>query len=87
MLTEPSYYGQIITMTYPLIGNYGINLEDGESSIPKVRGFIVREKCNYPSNFISSYFLNTPKNETVPVRYYYLWDSLIFIVVFLPYQA
>lgn len=51
VLTDPSYYGQIVTMTYPLIGNYGINLEDGESSTPKVRGFIVREKCNYPSNF------------------------------------
>lgn len=51
VLTDPSYYGQIVTMTYPLIGNYGINLEDIESNSPKVRGFIVREKCNYPSNF------------------------------------
>ena len=51
ILTDPSYYGQIVTMTYPLIGNYGINLEDGESESPKVRGFIVREKCSYPSNF------------------------------------
>ena len=38
-------------MTYPLIGNYGINLEDMESDSPKVRGFIVREKCNLPNNF------------------------------------
>ena len=51
ILTDPSYYGQIVTMTYPLIGNYGINLEDFESKSPKVKGFIVREKCNYPNNF------------------------------------
>lgn len=51
VLTDPSYYGQIVTMTYPLIGNYGLNLEDAESSSPKVKGFIVREACNYPNNF------------------------------------
>lgn len=51
VLTDPSYYGQIVTMTYPLIGNYGINLEDFESNSPKVRGFIVREKCDTPNNF------------------------------------
>ena len=51
VLTDPSYYGQIVTMTYPLIGNYGINLEGLESKEPKVRGFIVREKCQYPNNF------------------------------------
>lgn len=51
VLTDPSYYGQIVTMTYPLIGNYGINLEDLESKEPKVSGFIVREKCQYPNNF------------------------------------
>lgn len=51
VLTDPSYYGQIVTMTYPLIGNYGINLEDMESNGPKVKGFIVREKCNMPNNF------------------------------------
>ena len=51
VLTDPSYYGQIVTMTYPLIGNYGINLEDVESKSPKVKGFIIREKCNEPSNF------------------------------------
>ena len=51
VLTDPSYYGQIVTMTYPLIGNYGINLEDIESDSVKVSGFIVREKCNLPSNF------------------------------------
>lgn len=51
VLTDPSYYGQIVTMTYPLIGNYGINLEDSESTSPKVKGFIVREACEYPNNF------------------------------------
>ncbi len=50
-LTDPSYYGQIVTITYPLVGNYGINLEDLESSTPKVKGFIVREKSDNPSNF------------------------------------
>lgn len=53
VLTDPSYFGQIVTMTYPLIGNYGINLEDLESSHPKVRGFIVKELCPNPSNFRS----------------------------------
>jgi len=51
VLTDPSYYGQIVTMTYPLIGNYGLNLQDAESKAPKVKGFIVREACDYPSNF------------------------------------
>lgn len=51
ILTDPSYYGQIVTMTYPLIGNYGVNLEDVESDNPKVKGFIVKESCNYSSNF------------------------------------
>lgn len=51
VLTDPSYYGQIVTMTYPLIGNYGVNIEDGESKSPKVKGFIVREKCDDPNNF------------------------------------
>lgn len=51
ILTDPSYHGQIVTMTYPLIGNYGINLEDMESTRPQVKGFVVREKCDYPNNF------------------------------------
>lgn len=50
-LTDPSFAGQIVTMTYPLIGNYGINLEDMESRKPFLKGFIVREKCNMPSNW------------------------------------
>src|SRR4029079_13214396 len=51
--TDPSYKGQIITMTYPLIGNYGINADDRESGKPQVEGFIVRELTRVPSNFRS----------------------------------
>ncbi|WAH35510.1 glutamine-hydrolyzing carbamoyl-phosphate synthase small subunit [Alicyclobacillus dauci] len=51
ILTDPSYYGQIVTMTYPLIGNYGINVDDVESHHPHVRGFIVREFASTPSHF------------------------------------
>jgi carbamoyl-phosphate synthase small subunit len=51
IMTDPSYKGQIVTMTYPLIGNYGINDEDVESSNPKVEGFIVREFSKIASNF------------------------------------
>jgi carbamoyl-phosphate synthase small subunit len=58
VLTDPSYYGQIVTMTYPLIGNYGINLDDDESDNPKVKGFIVREVCDYPNNFRCEIKLN-----------------------------
>lgn len=58
VLTDPSYYGQIVTMTYPLIGNYGLNLEDAESLSPKVKGFIVREACDYPNNFRCEIKLN-----------------------------
>lgn len=50
-LTDPSYYGQIVTHTFPLIGNYGVNHEDNESSRSYVSGYIVREWCNAPSNF------------------------------------
>src|SRR5947208_8687409 len=53
VLTDPSYTGQIVTMTYPLIGNYGINCEDEESDHPRVEGFIVRELNRVPSNFRS----------------------------------
>jgi carbamoyl-phosphate synthase small subunit len=51
ILTDPSYNGQIVTMTYPLIGNYGINDEDAESRRPWVRGFVVRERSGRVSNF------------------------------------
>ncbi|KPJ56675.1 MAG: carbamoyl phosphate synthase small subunit, partial [Planctomycetes bacterium DG_58] len=54
VLTDPSYRGQIVTMTYPLIGNYGINPRDVESAGPKVEGFVVREDCPHPSNWAST---------------------------------
>jgi carbamoyl-phosphate synthase small subunit len=53
VLTDPSYKGQIVAMTYPLIGNYGINAEDRESRKPQVEGFIVRELTRTPSNYRS----------------------------------
>lgn len=59
VLTDPSYKGQIVTMTYPLIGNYGINAEDRESRKPQVEGFVVRELTRIPSNFRSSSSLET----------------------------
>ncbi len=50
-LTDPSFCGQIVVMTFPLMGNYGINLEDNEAKHTNLKAFIVREKCDYPSNF------------------------------------
>jgi carbamoyl-phosphate synthase small subunit len=54
MLTDPSYAGQIVMPTYPLIGNYGINDLDIESRKIQVSGFIVREQCAEPSNYLSN---------------------------------
>lgn len=51
ILTDPSYKGQIVVMTYTQIGNYGVNEEDIESISPKVEGFVVREYKDYPSNW------------------------------------
>ena len=50
-LTDPSYCGQIVTQTFPLIGNYGVNKADPESNGSAVAGYIVREHCEMPSNF------------------------------------
>ncbi|OGS23093.1 MAG: carbamoyl phosphate synthase small subunit [Elusimicrobia bacterium RIFOXYA2_FULL_39_19] len=54
ILTDPSYKGQIVTMTYPLIGNYGINDEDFESTKPWVEGFVVKEYSKIVSNWRST---------------------------------
>ncbi len=54
VLTDPSYRGQIVTMTYPLIGNYGVNTLDGESHQPHVRGFVVSELSPITSNWRAS---------------------------------
>lgn len=53
ILTDPSYAGQIVLPTYPMIGNYGINDLDNESRQIQVRGFAVREKCLEPSHYLS----------------------------------
>ncbi|MDP6824348.1 MAG: glutamine-hydrolyzing carbamoyl-phosphate synthase small subunit [Dehalococcoidia bacterium] len=50
MLTDPSYGGQILVPTYPLIGNYGVNDDDWESRRVQVRGFVVRQDCDLPSH-------------------------------------
>ncbi|KAB1442301.1 glutamine-hydrolyzing carbamoyl-phosphate synthase small subunit [Pseudodesulfovibrio senegalensis] len=54
ILTDPSYTGQMVCMTYPLIGNYGINAEDVESRSVQASGFIVKECCKRPSNWRST---------------------------------
>jgi carbamoyl-phosphate synthase small subunit len=63
ILTDPSYCGEIITMTYPLIGNYGINMEDVESWRPHLSGFIVKEATSFPSNWRSRLSLDAYLKE------------------------
>ena len=63
VLTDPSYRGQIVSMTYPHIGNYGINEEDCESSAAHVRGFVVGELCSEPSNWRSQKTLQSYLEE------------------------
>lgn len=68
--TDPSYNGQIVTMTYPLIGNYGFNCDDIESYKPHIQGFVVKELCDAPSNWRYSispdeYFI---KNNIVGIK-------------------
>src|SRR5437588_5476128 len=58
VLTDPSYRGQIVTMTYPLIGNYGTNSLDQESRSPHVRGFVIEELSEAPSNWRSEMSLD-----------------------------
>ncbi|WP_251549090.1 carbamoyl phosphate synthase small subunit [Neobacillus muris] len=58
ILSDPSYCGQLVTLTYPLIGNYGINRDDFESIQPAVKGFIVKEAADFPSNWRSEFTLN-----------------------------
>ena len=59
ILTDPSYAGQIVCMTYPLIGNYGVNDEDTESRRPWVEGFVVREASRVASNWRSTETLDS----------------------------
>ncbi|MEG1197365.1 MAG: carbamoyl-phosphate synthase domain-containing protein, partial [Raoultibacter sp.] len=53
VITDPSYAGQIITLTYPQIGNYGVNLDDAQSDTPALRGLVVHDMCATPSNWRS----------------------------------
>lgn len=59
VLTDPSYRGQIVTMTYTQIGNYGVNPLDFESERPHVRGFVIEELCSVPSNWRSTQDLSS----------------------------
>ena len=63
ILTDPSYKGQIVTMTYPLIGNYGVNAEDNESRRPFVEGFAVKELSGRVSNWRAQKSLDTYLKE------------------------
>jgi len=69
-LTDPSYAGQIVLQTFPLIGNYGINSEDMESGKSYVRGYIVKTPCEEPSNFRSETTLQKfLKEQGIPAIY------------------
>ena len=59
VVTDPSYAGQIVCMTYPLIGNYGVNSQDEESSRPWVEGFVVREASRVASSWRAEEGLDT----------------------------
>ncbi len=63
ILTDPSYFGQIVTMTAPMIGNYGINAEDAESKIPMATGMVVRELSPIVSNWRSTIALSDHLRE------------------------
>jgi len=58
ILSDPSYCDQIVVMTFPLIGQYGVNKDDFESMVPALKGFVVREVCESPSNWRSEYTLS-----------------------------
>lgn len=69
-LTDPSYYGQIVIQTFPLIGNYGMISQDMESKKPYLKGYIVREWCQLPSNFRSEGDIDTfLRKEKIPGLY------------------
>ncbi len=69
ILSDPSYHSQVVLMTYPHIGNYGTNLHDNEASQCYAKGLIVREHCDYPSNFTSTDSLDSflKKNKVVGI--------------------
>lgn len=59
VITDPSYAGQIVTMTYPQIGNYGVNEGDSQAAEVALRGLVVRDLCTHPSNWRSAESLPT----------------------------
>lgn len=69
MITDPSFRGQIVTLTYPLVGNYGSILNDVESSTPHIKGLVVKEICHNYSNFRADFSLAEylQKNEIVAI--------------------
>ncbi len=70
ILTDPSYEGQIVTMTYPLIGNYGINRQDVESKRPHVKGFVIKELAPVHSNYRADLSLDEylKQNEIIGIE-------------------
>jgi len=67
ILSDPSYCGQMVTLTYPLIGNYGINRDDFESIQPSIKALIVREAADLPSNFRSELTIDALlKEKNIP---------------------
>ena len=69
-LTDPSYYGQVVIQTFPLIGNYGIIPSDFESTKPVLKAYIVRNRCQEPSNFRCDGILDTfLKDSDIPGLY------------------
>lgn len=73
-LTDPSYYGQIVVQTFPLIGNYGVIPQDFESRKSFVKGYIVRDWCQEPSNFrnqgdLDTFFAGTEHSRHIRHRY------------------
>jgi len=70
ILTDPSYAGQIVTMTYPLIGNYGVNSIEKESAKIHAKGFIVKKQCENPSNYMCEDTLDNMLKEMDTVGIY-----------------
>ena len=69
-LTDPSYYGQIVVQTFPLIGNYGVIPAEFESQTPRLKAYIVRDWCQEPSNFRCEGNLDTfLKEKNIPGLY------------------
>ena len=67
MLTDPSYAGQIVILTYPVVGNYGMNVNDSESYRLQVAGVILNDVCDEPSHYqLQSTFTEALKKHAIP---------------------